>query len=387
MLKQRLLTYSHHQVGSCEGIRWRLLGIHCCGIFSKVRPSPLCFSTPKPLVSRYRSLSGTTVVPLVVARSFTNSAHRRTSRQRNPGLTPLRHSCRYFHDYFTTAVSNAPNGQLSPVASASPDERPGPSTIVRIPLNHAKQHYGSLRSRGTRPYNEDWSQAGVLELPLQSLVEATTATPAEPNSSLVGSPPTLALSNSVFYYSVFDGHGGDECSIFLKTKLHEYIENTAAEFYRTGQTHLDPGINTSKSPIDEASQQNHRKQLQETLIASWREVGGYFKRFRPNFLTPSSTSGHIKGGSRGLVRAQTSGATGDGSWESILTYAFLWADFDYIYGKWRDTSERTLAVEDETMPADTGQRNETIMVATATKPKATKVKSGSTASVALIFTP
>ena len=367
------------------------MDIHYCDISPKVRPSPLCFSTSKPLVSRYRSLSGTTVVPLVVSRSFTKSARRRTSRQRIPGLTPLRNSCRYFHDYFTTTVSNTPNGELSPVDSASPDEHPGPSTIVRIPLNSAKQHYGSLRSRGTRPYNEDWSQAGVLELPLQSLVEATTATPAEPNSSLVGSPPTLALSNSVFYYAVFDGHGGDECSIFLKTKLHEYIENTAAEFYRTGQTHLDPGINTSESPPDEASQQNHRKQLQGRLIASWRAVGGYFKRFRPNFFTPSSTSGHIKGGSRGLAKALTSSedglATGDGSWESILTYAFLWADFDYISGQWRNTSERSLAVEDEKLPADTGQRSETIVVAATTKPKATKVKSGSTASVALIFTP
>ena len=409
MLKQRLLICSHLQAGSYRGgIRWRILDSHCRDIFPNVQPSPLCFSTSAALALSCCAPSGTIDNPLVAATGLASSTRQRQiiiSRQQIPGLAPLRlpHSRRYFHDYFTTAVSNTPNGQLSPLGTSSTPlgGHPESPTIVRIPLDRAKEHYGSLRSRGNRPYNEDWFQAGVLELPPQSLVDATTTTPTESNSS-VFSPPTLALSKSVFYYAVFDGHGGDECSVFLKTKLHEYIENTAKEFYHTSPllpepTQLESTINAPEYSIDKLFQQSHRKQLQESLIASWRAVGGYFKRFRPNFLAPPSTSGHFQGDSRGVTKAPASGedgsstiplsmgsATGDGSWESILTYAFLWADFDYITGKWRNTAERTLAVEDAKPPANTAQTNETMMV---TKPKTTKVKSGSTASIALIFTP
>ena len=402
MLKQRLLTCSHFEAGSYGvGIRWRLFGNPCR---DKVQSPLLCSSISQAFVSRCHVVSGITDVPLVVARSLTTPTRQRQAtppQQQITGLTPLRlsHSRRNFHDYFTTTVSNSPSGQFSSVGapSTSPGERPESSTIVRIPLDRAKQHYGSLRSRGNRPYNEDWSQAGVLELPLQSLVDAC---PAEINSSSVGSPPSLSLSNSVFYYAVFDGHGGDECSIFLKTKLHEYIENTAKEFLLSEPTQLEAGINASKYSMDEPSQQSHRKELQGRLIASWRAVGGYFKRFRPNFLAPSSASGYAKGDSGGIAKVPSSGedgssatlssmgsASGDGSWESILTYAFLWADFDYITGKWRNTAERTLAAEGAKLPADTGQRNETVVAAAAAKAKTTKVKGGSTASVALIFTP
>lgn len=34
----------------------------------------------------------------------------------------------------------------------------------------------------------------------------------------------------VFYFGVFDGHGGSECSNFLREELHEYIERGAKEF-------------------------------------------------------------------------------------------------------------------------------------------------------------
>ena len=34
----------------------------------------------------------------------------------------------------------------------------------------------------------------------------------------------------VFYFGAFDGHGGDRCSIWLREKLHWYLEESAAKF-------------------------------------------------------------------------------------------------------------------------------------------------------------
>lgn len=317
-------------------------------------------------------------------------------------------SRRYFHDYFTTAVNNEqlPPAGIPPMNSSSRAES---STIVRIPLNRAKQHYGFLRSRGNRPYNEDWSQAGVLDLPLQSLIQATSTSP-DTNSKSGFFSPSSSPSNSVFYYAVFDGHGGDECSTFLKSRLHEYIENTAKEFYPTDAVpsksgDVEPGTTVGQNAEDDLSQQAHRKRLQAELIKNWKDkVGGYFQRFKPNFCGPTTTTGPVRSDTGGVAKGSagsgedtsavpSSGrlgsATGDGSWESILTYAFLRADLDFILGKWRDTTEHTLEVENAkaTEAGAQPEGNDTVVAAAATKPKATQEKSGSTASIAIIFTP
>ncbi|RPB21106.1 protein serine/threonine phosphatase 2C [Terfezia boudieri ATCC MYA-4762] len=316
---------------------------------------------------------------------------------------PTPSSRRYFHEYFTTALSPTPKASppLIEVASTSHSGRASSSTIVRIPLNSAKQHYGFLRSRGNRPYNEDWSQAGVLDLPLQSLIQATTAT-AGPSTDKSGFfSPSSSPSNSVFYYAVFDGHGGDECSIFLKSRLHEYIENTAKEFYPTdalpspsvAEAEVEPGRTVGQNLEEDLSQQTHRRQLQADLISEWKEtVGGYFRRFKPNFSGPATTTEPVKSDTKGVAPSKASGddissvpsarmpasATGDGSWESILTYAFLRADLDFVTGKWRNN---TLSMEEG--KAEAGARAGG--VDTGSTPQ--KAKSGSTASTAFIFTP
>ncbi|KAF8473924.1 phosphatase 2C-like domain-containing protein [Kalaharituber pfeilii] len=324
---------------------------------------------------------------------------------------------RYFHDYFTTAITGhwatirpAPYAQFSagdgqlPLMTPSSDKtnkESQSSTIVRIPLKHAKQHVGILRSRGNRPYNEDWPQAGVLDLPLQSLIE-----PFQVPSSIARSlesepfPPSATSPSSVFYYAVFDGHGGDECSTFLKSKLHEYIENAARDFYPPDAL-LSTIRDSAQNSADELSKQHHRRELQAKLITEWRNtVGGYFRRFKPSFCGPVTTSEPVKvhpgsvtsmGSGDDRPAPQGSGAvgsaTGDASWESILTYAFLRADLDFITGKWTNTTETAMIISNGKPSSRLQSGNGTVVAAAATSKSRITNKSGSTASVALILTP
>jgi Protein phosphatase 2C len=185
-------------------------------------------------------------------------------------------------------------------------------TVVRIPLRSAKQHFGVTRARGNRAYNEDWYQAGVISLP-----------PFAPLAT--SSPP----DSPVFYFGVFDGHGGEDCSSFLRNHLHAYIEETAKSF---------------------GGGDEQKAAMQTQLVAAWKDtVGGYFRRFKPDF----------------------SGQGEAGELESILTYAFLKADMDFITRTkpWFLTSESG-GPEEQTQ-----------------KTKSTPFKGGSTASVALISTP
>ncbi|MCJ1303457.1 hypothetical protein MMC08_006267 [Hypocenomyce scalaris] len=185
-------------------------------------------------------------------------------------------SLRHFHDYFVTHLpssslhpdsrsSSGPHHQLP--RSASEPHTPGakgPSpapllgstretTVVRIPLRSAKHHFGVSVSRGTRPYNEDSYQAGVIELPAFAKPAPVSVTRAPASSPLQtyregqrkerqkagGEKETDGVATAaggasgdpqVFYFGVFDGHGGAECSGFLREMLHQYIEDAAKKF-------------------------------------------------------------------------------------------------------------------------------------------------------------
>ncbi len=163
---------------------------------------------------------------------------------------------RGFHNYF---VTHLPSSSLHPDSrnssgphhklprSASTPHTPGPGsspavappnmpnrdlTVVRIPLKSAKHHFGASNSRGSRPYNEDTNQAGTLDMPAFakrapiSLVRSQMS-----KSSGEGTSASSAFGDpQIFYFGVFDGHGGSECSRFLREELHGYIEETAANF-------------------------------------------------------------------------------------------------------------------------------------------------------------
>jgi protein phosphatase PTC6 len=101
-------------------------------------------------------------------------------------------------------------------------------TVVRIPLKSAKHHFGAAWSRGQRPYNEDAYQAGTIEMPAFAR-RRPLSLQRNPRRDAVGGD-SASGDPQVFYFGVFDGHGGSECSEFLREKLHGYIEGGAREF-------------------------------------------------------------------------------------------------------------------------------------------------------------
>ncbi|ODQ67387.1 protein serine/threonine phosphatase 2C, partial [Nadsonia fulvescens var. elongata DSM 6958] len=71
-------------------------------------------------------------------------------------------------------------------------------TKARVPLLKSPSHFGHYTSRVDRPSNEDRYFADGYE--------------------------SQEMKRQVFMYSVFDGHGGEDCSQFLKDHLANYIE-------------------------------------------------------------------------------------------------------------------------------------------------------------------
>ena len=250
---------------------------------------------------------------------------------------------RAFHDYFVTHLPSSslhpdsksaagPRHQLPRSASKphdishgrSPAQLPGhrDTTVVRIPLRSAKHHFGVTVSRGQRPYNEDSYQAGVIDLPTfakkspRSVTRAPTSSPlqayrekkereqaagnqdgeAQPADGIDGDP-------QVFYFGVFDGHGGTECSGYLRENLHNSIEETAKKYGL--QSSLRPKAPTTPSDSSATSAQN----LEDQLITSWRKnIGGYFRRFSPKSFTSPAVA----------------------DMPTILTHAFLASDLSLL---------------------------------------------------------
>lgn len=359
---------------------------------------------------------------------------------------------RFFHDYF---VTHLPSSSLHPdsrsssglphhlprsaskphVANPSKGKGPSPApllgvtrdtTVVRIPLRSAKHHFGVSLSRGTRPYNEDTYQAGVIEIPAfakrapLNLTRAPTSSPlqafregqskqqeqqARENTDRYGegkSAESASGDPQVFYFGVFDGHGGTECSGFLREKLHEYIEDAAQKFgiestlsrktnavrgRRTDpeptlpiaegsvgdnaadpeKDKIDPSLKSS-NPLAQSSlsklesmQEQAVSALQAALMKSWRQtVGGYFRRFQPpHFTAPASAPSTL----------------------TVLTYAFLTADLHFITTQLR----LSLSASDSVL-ADAPLNASDILSSPSQRPSP-PFKGGSTCSVALISTP
>ncbi|KAI0095613.1 protein serine/threonine phosphatase 2C [Daldinia grandis] len=366
---------------------------------------------------------------------------------------------RSFHTYFVTHLpssslhpdSRAPTGPhhklprsaaaphtaVSGAAPISPPHLPSNRdlTVVRIPLRSAKHHFGVAGSRGSRAYNEDTNQAGTIDIPAFakrapiSLVRSTMNKMGEGTSadSPYGDP-------QIFYFGVFDGHGGTQCSEFLRDELHGYIEEAAEEFelksslraarkgHRSdseslnaptpilsdseagGQKRLDrldikgseatlakadipkidkrgairevenPKAIEGAQPMPARASGSKALQLQSELVNEYKStVGGYFRRFHPPYFQlkrdPDSPELPV-------------------SVESVLTYAFLRADLDFIAAQARKPDP------DDPYVADTALNFDEVLGKPHHLPPSgqgiggrTRFKGGSTASVALISTP
>ena len=258
-------------------------------------------------------------------------------------------------------------------------------------------------SRGTRPYNEDTYQAGVIELPAfakrrpASITRAPASSPLqayrerqrqeqdkERNEAPVGgagegtSAEGLSGDPQVFYFGVFDGHGGSECSEFLRASLHQYVEDTADQLglrstlqvvkdspLKGATGSLIPSMEASASSTNNASASPTENvvELETKLVEAWRAlVGGYFRRFKPNIFHDSDKSA--------------------ATISTVMTYAFLKADLDFISAQARKSEE------DDSVLADAPLNDLDILDSPAIQVGGKKrFKGGSTCSLALISTP
>ncbi|KAJ5359303.1 uncharacterized protein N7496_011716 [Penicillium cataractarum] len=322
-----------------------------------------------------------------------------------------------FHDYFVTHLPSSslhpdPRGPTSPFhklpRSASiphvGDTSHSPTTfqnlvdremtVVRIPLRSAKHHFGAVTARGTRPANEDTYQAGVIDIPAfakrppASLTIKRSKSPNSlPSSRESRAADTASGDPQVFYFGIFDGHGGSECSTFLQENLHEYIQNSAADFdlqssLRTNQQRLSCGeaatasATTSPLPVMQEANRKRIGDLEKSLVQNWRRlVGGYFKRFKPPQFTyygpDNSTDNAV---SKGYVAI-----------EEVMEYAFLRADLDFVKAQ--------AAKRDDDLAQAEKPLNEDEILYSPSLTRTPKIggrsrfKGGSTGSIALISTP
>lgn len=189
----------------------------------------------------------------------------------------------------------------------------------------------------------------------------------------------------MFYYAVFDGHGGTECSEFLKDNLHEYIQNAAAEFElqsslkkkKRGDADEQAGrIQADSShdflPIVQKGNRRNIGDLEKALVRGWKSlVGGYFKRFMPSSFSYFGDE-HDSETHSGVTI------------EEVMEYAFLRADFDFISAQ-AAKREDGLAQADRPLNDDVVIHNPNQYHPLIGGPN--RFKGGSTCSVAMISTP
>ena len=350
----------------------------------------------------------------------------RADRPTRKNLRKYANFYRAFHDYFVTHLpssslhpdsrsSSGPHHQLPRSASKphNPSEGPSPApllgstrdtTVVRIPLRSAKHHFGVSVSRGTRPYNEDTYQAGVIDIPAFSKRTARTLTRAPASSPLQayreqqkkeqesgsgqGEGTSAESANGdpqVFYFGVFDGHGGTDCSGYLSEKLHESIEETARKY------ELKSTLNATTDKVDNKEKKKAEPQykdddikaegatgtdatscdpsiadrLQTALIKSWKEtVGGYFRRFKPTYFSSDSKP----------------------TIATVLIHAFLQTDLSFLLAQLRLTSDANdLVASDRPLNANDDLHSPSLPPPPTQHKK--PFRGGSTASIALISTP
>jgi len=392
------------------------------------------------------------------------------------GVRCGQHRC--FHEYFITHIPSSslhPDSRSQPAlhhrlprdksvpydaekSSRSPAAVVGSSremTVVRIPLKSAKHHFGVSLSRGTRPYNEDAFQAGTIDLPAFAKRRPTSLSgggKSEENSEVT--PEVGATGDpQVFYFGVFDGHGGSECSGFLREQLHDYLEKATEQFELKSsllqeknetqptsakakgeassgeqrkrdkesldaiETHTPPGIQAMKPPqaggrdqlptagsksmegpidgapsIKQSESVRKAEELEQQLVKQWKElVGGYFRRFKPEYFSLSA-GGRGHAAEKDVVGKRQTGTSaiqdnvkGGIGIETVLEYAFLKADYDFVAAQ---VGKR----EEDPVRADKALNDDDILgqpSRTTTKQigGTKRFKGGSTCSVALISTP
>ncbi|USP74775.1 uncharacterized protein yc1106_02049 [Curvularia clavata] len=384
---------------------------------------------------------------------------------------------RRFHDYFITHIPstslspdsrtqpalhhrlprdkstpyNADQTNRSPAAVVGPPSRD--MTVVRIPLKSAKHHFGVSLSRGARPYNEDAFQAGTIDIPAFAKRRPISLTRKGPGAEDSQVTPEVGASGDpqVFYFGVFDGHGGAECSGFLREQLHDYLEKATKQFElksslakdssvtHTGgsprakgevssgeqrkrdkesldaiETHTPPGTQAMKPPqpgtedkmptpgsksteraaagappVKQSDSIRKAEELERQLVKQWKElVGGYFRRFKPeHFSLSAGGQGHPA--EKEVVEKQRAGMSEDVK-EGIGIETVL--EYAFLKADYDFVAAQVGKKEEDPVRADKALNDDDILG----QPSRTtsrhiagenRFKGGSTCSVALISTP
>lgn len=179
----------------------------------------------------------------------------------------------------------------------------------------------------------------------------------------------------VFYFGVFDGHGGSECSDFLREGLHGYVERAAGGM----------GVRSSLQTAQDQRKIGEREgavaiEMERSLVAQWKEmVGGYFRRFKPEYFTTSNEA-DTNTGAEGEGKV-----SGEISIETALMYAFLKADLDFITTQASKPDPSTQQNSDHPLNAHDILGSPSHL--SSSPPARTRFLGGSTASIALISTP
>jgi protein phosphatase PTC6 len=395
----------------------------------------------------------------------------------SPSIAPAVRQRRCFHEYFITHLPSTslhpdsrvqhglhhklPRDKSTPYNAQRSDRSPaamvGTSrdmTVVRIPLKSAKHHFGVSLSRGTRPYNEDAYQAGTIDLPAFSKRRPVSLTRNPKGGVQSGVTPDVGATGDpqVFYFGVFDGHGGAECSGFLREQLHEYLEKATQQFELKSslqggkpagppgsarspdggpdkerlqrdkesldaiETHTPPGTTPLKPPasgskkdlptpgsksqqgpvdsapsVKQSDSIRNAEALEQRLVADWKElVGGYFRRFKPEYFSLSAGGRGHPAEKDVISKRHTNDPSipdnikeGIGI-ETVLEYAFLKADYDFVAAQVGKKDEDPVRA-DKALNADDilGNPSRTANPIGGEK----RFKGGSTCSIALISTP
>ncbi|EEP78005.1 conserved hypothetical protein [Uncinocarpus reesii 1704] len=391
-----------------------------------------------------------------------SQAQHELQHPRAPGRTGKQSERRHFHDYFVTHLPvsslhpdsrissgplhhlprsectphDGPTKGISPAAVLSPVGVSRETTVVRIPLRSAKHHFGASVSRGSRPTNEDTYQAGVIELPAFAKRPPLSLTIGRRSEDAVSSsaPAENRVAENatgdpqVFYFGVFDGHGGVVCSEFLRDKLHAYVQEAAmafelgsslgkntqkptlpyrpvrnreafresqqayshdsgkSSFHSSSEGHGGNSILSGDLPILHPGNRSVIGELEKSLVNDWRNlVGGYFRRFKPaHFCYFGDNDLHSDGFSPGPHNLGLDMHMGVPI-EEVLEYAFLKADYDFI-------SDQASKHDDDSARAERPLNELDILHNPGRLRKATvggsaRFKGGSTCSIAMISTP
>ena len=232
----------------------------------------------------------------------------------------------------------------------------------------------------------------------------------------------------VFYFGVFDGHGGSECSDYLSQELHGYLERTANDFHlnsslqTAGPKKVEPGsevgdvkraakealkaVNVvgkkdvpekvaagyednklpsyvkNAPPVVQDAEQESIRSLENQLVQNWKQlVGGYFRRFKPAYFSIYGDNTEAEKDPKDSKQVAAKGSV----IEEVVTYAFLKADYDFVSAQAAKDAESKDKVR-----ADKPLNEDDDMAGTpepVRKREQRSFKGGSTCSIAVVSTP